>query len=775
MPRPLYVPSSLRRLLTCLLLSVSLLILPMTTSASAPISSADEVMAQATQAFQRSAYEDALGKWKEAARLYEAQGQIHQQSQALVAAARAAESLGQTKQTLQLLELALTLAQNEPDALWRATVLAQLGQTYLMARQLDAASTHLTQARELATQLSSPAFTAPLLNDLGILHALQNRPEEALTAFTEAVQLAQQAKLPLVELHARVNTARTLILLNQPMNSRLWTDQALEQVNTLPTSREKAIGLMNIGLLYRRLLPSFPDLHAPLVLRAAGALQEAAHLAEQLGDTRTLSFALGHLGHVYESEQRLDEALSFTRRAIFSAQSIDAPESLYRWQWQLGRQLAATGKLDEAIASYRQATVTLQPIRPAVAVAAADSSWSDEDPIRPLFFEQADLLLQRASLTEEQPAATQYLLAARDAIEAYKAAELRDYFKDECVDALQARLTKFDSLAANTAIIYPILFPTRLELLVSLPSGMTRIAVPVGAETLTKEIRLFRRTVEKRTTREYLPHAQQLYDWLIRPLESELAQEQIATLVFVPDSALRTIPMAALHDGSTFLINRFAVALTPGITLTDPRPLNREKVRFLAAGLTKAVQGFPSLPYVAEEVETIRSLYGGDQLMDQDFRAQRLERELRDGRYGILHIATHGKFSTSVNDSFLLTFDEKLTMSTLDQLIGLFRFRENPLELLTLSACQTGVGDDRAALGLAGVAIKAGARSALATLWFINDEASAELVSEFYRQLRNPKLSKAQALQQAQQKLLSDPVYEHPAYWSPFLLLNNWL
>ena len=100
-------------------------------------------------------------------------------------------------------------------------------------------------------------------------------------------------------------------------------------------------------------------------------------------------------------------------------------------------------------------------------------------------------------------------------------------------------------------------------------------------------------------------------------------------------------------------------------------------------------------------------------------------------------------------------------MSSLDQLIGLFRFRENPLELLTLSACQTGVGDDRAALGLAGVAIKAGARSALATLWFINDEASAELVSEFYRQLRNPKLSKAQALQLAQQKLLSDRVYEH--------------
>lgn len=732
-------------------------------------------MRKGTASFQLGAYAEALTHWKEAARQYEETGNTKRQGQALVGAARAAEGLGRSKQALPWLELASVLAQKDQDPLWQATVLAQLGHTYLTARQLDAAATHLTQAQEAAKGLSSPALTASILNDLGILHALQNRHEEALAAFTEVAKLTTQPELALVAVHAKLNAARTSLKLNQVSNGRLWTDQALEQATTLPPSREKAVGLMNIGLLYRRLASLLPDLYRPLVLRAAGAFQESAHLAEQAGDTRTQSFALGHLGHLYELEERVDEALSLTGRATFLAQSVGAPESLYRWQWQLGRQQAAAGKLDEAIASYQHAAATLQPVRPAVAVAAADASWSDEDPIRPLFFEQADLLLQRASLTDDSAASTRYLLAARDSIEAYKAAELREYFKDECVDALQARLTKFDTLAANTAVIYPILFSTRLELLVSLPSGLMRIAVPVGADAVTKEIRLFRRTVEKRTTQEYLEHAQQLYNWLVRPLESRLAAEKISTLVFVPDSALRTIPMAALHDGSTFLINKFAVALTPGITLTDPRPLNREKIRFLATGLTTSVQGFPSLPYVAEEVEAIRTHYPADQLMNQDFRTGRLEQELRDGRYGILHIATHGKFSTSVNDSFLLTFDEKITMSTLDRLIGLFRFRDDPLELLTLSACQTGVGDDRAALGLAGVAIKAGARSAVATLWFINDEASAALVSEFYRQLRDPSVSKAVALQRAQVKLLADRVYEHPAYWSPFLLLNNWL
>jgi CHAT domain-containing protein len=732
-------------------------------------------MAQGTQAFQRGLYEDALGKWKEAARQYEAHGQSHQQSQALVAAARAAESLGQTRHALQLLELASALAQNEPDALWRATVLAQLGHTYLTARQLDAASTHLTQARELTKGSSSPALTASLLNDLGILHALQNHPEDALAAFTNTVQIAQQAGLPLVALHARLNAARTNLQLNQPTNSRIWIDQALEQVTTLPPSREKAVGLMNIGLLYRRLLPSLPDFRAPLVLRAAGALQEAADLAEQLSDARTLSFALGHLGHLYELDQRLDEALSFTRRAIFSAQSVDAPESLYRWQWQLGRQLAATGKLDEAIASYRQATGTLQPIRPAVAVAAADSSWSDEDPIRPLFFELSDLLLQRAGLTDDAPAAQEYLRRARDAIEAYKAAELRDYFRDDCVDTLQARITKLDTLAAGTAVVYPIVFADRLELLVSLPNGLKRLSIPVSSATLTQEVRAFRRTVEKRTTREYLPHAQQLYAWLIRPLEPDLASFGINTLVFIPDGPLRTVPMAALHDGRQFLIEKFAVATTPGLNLTDPKPIDRDKIRLLSSGLTRAVQGFPSLPFVEDEINAIRTLYQGDQLLNAEFSTSRLEQELKDHPYGILHIATHGWFAADTTQSYLLTYNGKLTINELDRLIGLFRYRKDPLELLTLSACQTGIGDDRSALGLAGVAIKAGARSALATLWFINDEASATLVSEFYRQLRNPTQSKAQALQQAQQKLLADRVYEHPAYWSPFLLLNNWL
>jgi CHAT domain-containing protein len=288
-------------------------------------------------------------------------------------------------------------------------------------------------------------------------------------------------------------------------------------------------------------------------------------------------------------------------------------------------------------------------------------------------------------------------------------------------------------------------------------------------------VKAFRRFLQKQTTREYLPHAQKLYDWLLRPLEPTFAEFRLDTLVIVPDGALRMIPFAALHDGKEFLIARYAVATTPGLNLTDPKPLARARIEVLSAGLSEAVQGFPPLPNTPKELEAIASMYKSQRLLDQQFRTPALEHEMKEHPYSIVHIASHGQFQREVKDSFLLTFDDKLTMDRLTQVVGYFRFRDQPLELLTLSACQTAAGDDRAALGLAGVAIKAGARSALATLWFVSDEASSALVVDFYRHLRDPSATKAMALRRAQLKLMENPSFQHPIFWSPFLMLNNWL
>jgi len=152
-----------------------------------------------------------------------------------------------------------------------------------------------------------------------------------------------------------------------------------------------------------------------------------------------------------------------------------------------------------------------------------------------------------------------------------------------------------------------------------------------------------------------------------------------------------------------------------------------------------------------------------------------MQKELEEGEFSIVHIASHALMGNNIDDTFILAYNEKITMDRLGEMIGLFRFRKTPLDLLTLSACETAAGDDKAALGLAGVAVKAGARSALATLWAIDDQVASDLVSDFYRKLKDSSLSKAQALQQAQIKVLENQEHQHPNYWSPFLLINNWL
>jgi CHAT domain-containing protein/Tfp pilus assembly protein PilF len=732
-------------------------------------------MDQALKSFQRGDFEQAVLSWTEAARLYEAEQKPKEQSNALINAAQSYQALGQYKEALKNLESSLALAEKLGDRTQTAVALGALGNVYIAAGPPEMALKYLNEGLRKAKEVNNQDLSALILNNLGNLLTAQKKYSEALVAYRESVSLAAARNNRALLIGALVNEATASIQMNQPREAKALLDRALDQIRVLEASHEKAVGLINIGLAYDDLRSRLPDSNDSLLLLAHETLSEAGTLADSMGDRRTSSYAWGYLGKLYEDERRYQEALQLTRRATFAAQQINAPESLYRWEWQTGRLLTKLGTIDDAIGAYRRAVRTLQSIRPELSVSYGASQISFRETMGPVYFELVDLLLQRAASLRDPNQVGPYLIEARETVELFKAAELRDYFRDDCVDTALSKITQLDVLAKSAVVIYPILLPDRIELLVSLPTGLKRVLVPVGAETLTQEVRQFRRRLEKRTTREYLPHAQKLYDWLIRPLESDLSSVPIATLVFVPDGALRTIPMTALHDGKQFLVAKYAVGITPSLNLTDPRPIKREDIKLLAVGVTEAVQGFPALPNVSAELQALHTLLGGETLVDKEFLAANLEKKLKDEQFTIVHVASHGEFGNEVDKTFLLTFDEKLSLDRLNQMVGVFRFRDDPLELLTLSACDTAAGDDRAALGLAGIAIKAGARSALATLWNINDEASVDLVVDFYRGLKDPSVSRAVALQRAQVKMLENPRYEHPGFWSPFLLINNWL
>ncbi|MFO1430054.1 MAG: CHAT domain-containing protein [Candidatus Competibacteraceae bacterium] len=731
---------------------------------------AEQRLQQGTAAFQRGDFAQAAVAWQQVSDYYAQANQPERQVDALLQLADAYTALGQSRQALQVLLTAEPLAERSGDRARIAATAVGLGQAYRLTGDPTKARQELETGIRLARQIGNDNIAAAGLNNLATLSSEQRQSRAALDSYRQSLELARRGGADSLAAKAATNAAQTAVQLSDTTLAATLLDTAWQQTQTLEDSHDKAYQWLALGKVYAQ-MPTDQTRWRPPAYRA---FQQANSIAAKLNDQRTLAYAWGELGHLYQTEQRYPDALAATRRAVFAAQAAQAPEILYRWQWQLGRLLKAQGDMEGALSAYRQAVSNLQSIRPELTLSYASRSESFREAVGDVFFELADLLLQRSSrlsTTEQQP----YLREARDTVEILKTNELKDYFQDDCVVALQSRITPLDRLASRTAALYPVLLPDRTELLLSLPEGIQRFTVPVDRDTLTRTVRDFRRYLEKRTTREYLPYARRLYGWLIAPVEPTLREKRVETLIIVPDGPLRTIPIAALHDGQQFLIDRYALATTPGLSLTDLRPLQRQDTRLLLNGLTQATQGFPALTHVAEELQTIHATYGGKVLADENFLIPNLQRELTDTPYSIVHIASHGQFESDVDKTFLLTFDGKLTMDRLERLMGLSQYRDRPVELLTLSACQTAAGDDRAALGLAGIAVKAGARSAIATLWTVDDEATALLLAEFYRQLQQPGTSKAGALRRAQLFLLGEPRYRHPGYWSPFLLIGNWL
>jgi CHAT domain-containing protein len=567
-------------------------------------------------------------------------------------------------------------------------------------------------------------------------------------------------------------------------------DESRATLPEAPQSQSKTTARINLGLAYMELARRFPE-NAPSYLASADrVLSRAVESAREFQDARLASYAWGSLGGLRLQEGRLAQANQLTVEAIFWAQQANAPESLSRWQWQHARILTDRNRLDEALAAYRAATLTLESIRGEFSNCYGLPRAELRRTANDLYAMYVDVLLQRAagSAPDRQQ---EWLKTARETVEKRKVFELREYFHDDCLGDETMGATGVDELIENTVVIYPIILPDRLEIIAAYPAasgpeqardrqsrsaaGLRHYVTRVDARAVAAAADNLRTSLADKASQGYLLHAKKLYDWIIRPMAQDLALCRPDTLVFVPDSALRNIPLGALHDGSAFLIQNYAVAVTPGLVLAAPTPWHPEKTKVLAAGLASPSRGFDALPGVRREIQAIAALHPTKVLLDDQFSLDNFEKALGSDQYNVVHIASHGKFNETAEGSFLLAADQHLTFDDLSRFVGLYRFRKQPLELLTLSACETAAGNEQAALGLAGIAVKIGARSALATLWAVDDQAAALLVSEFYRQLGQPGVSRAAALKLAKEKLLGDPVYGHPGYWSPFILINNWL
>ena len=505
-------------------------------------------------------------------------------------------------------------------------------------------------------------------------------------------------------------------------------------------------------------------------------LEQIAQSARSEGIVRTESYAVGTLAYLEEQQGNITEAIALNEYALNLSSKIEAEDITYQWQWQLGRIYKTQGETDKAIASYQQAVENLGKIRQDLVAFNPESQYSFRESVEPVYRQLVELLISQP--TQDN------LIQARNTIESLQMAELENYFRSSCLEAKPEQIDKIDHTAAT---IYPIVTPEKLAVLTSIPDRPIKLHTQdISADEVESQVKeligIFNPAASNKKRKA---RSQELYSWLVEPSIKDLETAKIETLVFVLDSGLRNLPVSALYDGKQYLIENYAIALTPGLQLLPSTTLANKNLEAVVGGLSEANQGFVALPGVNTEVQEIANSIDSQLLLNQEFTNDRLRQTLKATTEApILHLATHGQFSSKAEDTFILTWDDRIDVNEFEQLL---KVREEtpkliPIELLVLSACQTAQGDDKAALGIAGIALKSGARSTLGTLWSVSDESTALLIDRVYKQIAMAKpnkaiapQNKAQILRQAQLELIRSEQFSHPYYWAPFILIGNWI
>ncbi|MTJ10175.1 CHAT domain-containing protein [Anabaena sp. UHCC 0204] len=706
-----------------------------------------------------------LDTWKQVIDIYEKSGDSNALIRTKINEAQSLQGLGLYNQAVKSLTTTQLILDKQPDTLLKAKALLTLGDVLRGVRKLDDSLNVLNQSLTIAEKLSSNSTITEVLISLGKTHRLKLNSEQAINYYQQAIEKSPTSDLLI---QGYLNQIELLLSDQKIAEIQVLIPKIQDTLTKLPASRSGVYARITFAktiLNNEKIAKSYQNL---IVNELAIALK----LAKSLADNRAESYTLGVLGNVYEKNQRYAEAQKLTEKAVLIAQRIKAPDINYKWQWQLGRILAAQGNKKDAISAYKQTVETLKNIRTDLVAISSDLQFSFREDVEPVYRELAGLLLKEKPSQEE-------LKDARKVIEDLQLAELDNYFRNACLNSKSVEIDELND--PTTAVFYTLILKDRLELIVALPNKpLQHYSQSISEENVEKSVKGLKReltNIHTGSRKERLRLSQQIYSWLInKELATKLETSKISNLVFIADGVLRNIPLAALYDGKQYLIEKYSVALAPSLQLVDIKPLPREQVQLLAGGVSETRSNFVALPNVLVELEQIKAKFPtGIFLKNESFTNFNVENKIKQYPAQIVHLATHGQFSSNVEETFILTWDNVLNIDQLKNLLSSDTKQIRPIELLVLSACQTANGDEKAALGLAGIAVKAGARSTIASLWSVDDEATSLLMNQLYQELANSKLTKAEALRRAQLAVLNNNKFQHPYYWSAFVLIGNWL
>jgi CHAT domain-containing protein len=748
------------------------------------------------------------GRWAEADRLLQNANTIEE----LLLRGEARRALGFWEQAEQDHEIAWQKAKATKDVKlksWAARASAEtlfIRQRYKEAKLRLQAAPNTNDAKELA--------------ELSFLQAridsAQENVDEAKNQYSKTRKLAQLAGITAISVKAQLALTEDIPLTLENI------EQLIAEARQVKSAYTRTNLLIKIAEQARR------DGFTAIAEKCLKEIDVAIIDKRQRSKILILQSAL------LEDAGQIKAALQVIDKAAIQANEIEAKDLLFQQERYRGNLYRRIGDNKRAMAAWRRAVFYINNGDLEFPVEYQPGKSSFRDILAPLYLDLIDLLLQQ-TVKLSQEAAQPLLLEVRDVLEHLKAAEMQDYLGNACPIEVTP-VADLETIAPNTGVLYPILFPERLELLLGIGNKQHQITITVNAD----DVRAAAEEFAEKLRQEPIPGtpwgglkklSRQLFAWLIAPINVHLQQAKLDTLVVVPDGALRLFPFSALMDGETFLIERYAIVTAQNLTLMEPEAIARDNIYALVAGMStpgpvvnellaefgsvfgvdeepilltsRGIRGLPlkkaksttrelsniapittssqsqlieqlALPGVEQEVTAIGKTLGATPLLNQEFVLKRFNREM-ERPWQILHIASHGYFGGSADSSFLMTYDHLIKMNQLSELISGRAENHVPPELLTLSACQTAEGNDRAPLGITGAAIRAGARSVIGSLWPVSDIATQTLITDFYQQLVASSKTKASAFQHAQIGVLKQEDLHHPFYWSPFVLIGNWL
>lgn len=695
------------------------------------------------------------------------------------------------------------------------SLLQGFGNALAAMGNLAAAETVFDEAQRRSQQRSG-WNNRELALDLGNLYGAKARRYQQLGILGENFAQARRQSLeyyheaeagtPEQRLRSQLNQVSLLVDLDlessghpNPDSQARETVQGLlarlpSQLQQQPLSRQRGYGRVSLAcqVLGCDRPPGETALRAWDVSAAAiRQLLEAAQAdAEGLGDERLAAYVWGALGRLEASLGNLNQAQVDTERAIAHSQRTGSHELLYRWNWQLAhlRQQQGFDSLD----SYQNAFESLKALRFNLTTLDPNLRFAFREKIEPIYRDYAQQLFERENMSQGE------LRRAIEVMDALQVAEINDFFGAACAQVRSQQIGKY----SETAVIYIITFSDKFEVLLETPDQRLKrypVSFPEHIDTFLDSVQLSLNNINSDFNAQ--ASLTTLYHALIDPIEEELAQINPKQLAFVLYGKIRKIPLAALYDGQEYLIEKYPIAISPSLELLEPRGLRPRDLEVIAAGretfdnLRDQIDErdeFPSLKleelsqinlhFVEQELTHISDLIKTRTLFAEEFTVERLERDIKTLNYPIVHIATHGQFSNFAEDTFILA-DRPLKMSQLADLLNVNDpTRRSDIDLLVLSACQTAQESDRAVLGMAGIAARAGVRTIIGSLWAVDDYSTASMMEQFYQHLKDVQtqevpINKAQALRQSQIAMIRGDLgsnYTAPYFWAPFILIGHW-